>query len=180
MKGGRNPWCAASGLGLTRDGRVGEFTERADFVDELTDVAKFLVDARKADVRHLIDPAQALHHRIADGLGRYLAVEAGLERVQHILDQHRSLLRIDRTFVAGRPHSPNQFVAVEVLASAISFEYDDSIADMRFCRGEAMTAFQAFTTSPNGRPLLSNSGIDHFVFDGRALGATHRGVTVVA
>ena len=77
-------------------------------------------------------------------LGGHLAFVLGLDGVEHVLDEHRDLLVVDRALVAGGADGAEQFVAVEGFLAAVALDHDHAVADEKLRGGEAVAAFQAF------------------------------------
>ena len=84
-----------------------------------------------------------------------------------VLDQ------IDGAFVTGGADGAVEFLAVEFLAAAVAFNHDDAVTDDGLGGGVAMAAFETLAAAANGRALLADAGVDHFVLDGGAFRAAH-------
>jgi hypothetical protein len=146
-------------------GVLGRFTEGADLVDELGDVAEFLIHTGEAHVGDLVDVAEALHHAVSEGAGRNFTVELGFDGIDNVFDEHRDLFEIYGTFVTGGADGADEFVAVELLAATIAFDDDDVIAHDGFRGAIAMATFKAFAAAANAGAFLADAGIDDLVLD---------------
>lgn len=138
-------------------------------------VAELFVDTGEAHVSDLIDTGESLHHGIADGTRWDLRIKLGFEDIDDVFHQHRDLLVVDGAFVAGGFDRAGEFLAIEIFAAAIAFDYGETFANEGFGGAEAVAAFQAFTTTANSVSFPANPGVGHFVLNRGAFRAAHGG-----
>src|SRR5690606_17317497 len=145
--------------------------------DEAVEIVRrleVLVYAGKSHVCDRVDPREAFHHDLADGLRRDVGVaqafQAPHDPADHLIDAFRvdgALLHrdADRTFQLG---------TVEILALARGFD-DDKIAQLDpFIGGEPATTGRAKATTADRHVILRGPRVLHLRVDVAAEWAAHR------
>src|SRR5690606_30993885 len=132
-------------------------------------------EAGEAHVGDLVDPAQALHDGVADRARGDLAVELRLDDVDHVLDEHRDLVRVDRALVARCTDGTQQLFPIEFLPSSVALDDNKPVTHEHFRGAESVAALETFTTPADRIALLADAGIDHLVLDRHAFWTAHGG-----
>lgn len=130
-----------------------------DLVDHGPYVLEAAVDGGEADVGHVVDVAQAVHHQLADAQAIDLAPAQG---VQLGLDLAGRLLQVslrDGALGAGRAHALEHLVQVELLAPAVALDDQQVQGRHPLVGGETLAALLAFP--PPADAVRHLAGVDH-------------------
>src|SRR5262249_674689 len=119
---------------------VGQLIERRL---EVLGLAEIAVNRGEAHIRHVVELAQMLHHRLADGLRRDLVLAETLQLAHDLRYFLLDPLRIDRALAQCDLDRTHELVAVERHAAAIALD-DGQLAQLHALEsGEAEIAGQA-------------------------------------
>ena len=147
--------------------------ELGELVEELSDILEITVDARKANVRHRIQPPELVQDVLPEPGGRHLLVPGVDEPALDLVQEAFEGLRRDGTFHARAPEARQELVAVIGLAPTIVLHDERQGLFHPFVRGVAPSAM--LTLSPASRDLacLGKARVDDAVLQRSAIGAAH-------
>ena len=148
-----------------------------ELLDEVVDVLELAVDRGKADVRHLVELPQLVHHEPADFRGRDLALGPVLQRrldaVSHRLDRGEA----HRTLLAGLEQPRHQLLPLEALAAAVLLHHHVRDLIDPLVAGEPPAAVEALAAAADDLALLALARVDDLIAEMSAERALHRGAS---
>ena len=128
------------------------------------------VDAREAEVGHLVERAQRGEDREPDLVGVELGLAAEAQRVLDVLAEARELGVGDRAALAGLADAGDRLVAVERLGRAGALEHRElHLLDRR----EAAVALRARTTAADRTAVVGDPGVEDLGVLVLAVGTVH-------
>src|SRR5207245_8141251 len=144
-----------------------------DLALDLLEVHELAVHGREADVRDLVEVAQAIHHHLADlaagDLDPARAPQFGLD----VVDDRPQALGGDVALLGRLLQAGEELLGVEVLAAPVLLGDVERHRLDALIRGEALPALQAFTPAADRLPGLGGSGVDHLQVVVPAVRAPH-------
>src|SRR5438309_1112193 len=147
--------------------------ELVDLVLDFLEIHERPVDRGEANVRHLVQAAELVHHQFADftrgNLDLAARSELGLDLVHDAFHRTGGDLAL-----GGRLHQAReQLLAVEVFAAAVLLHDVERHGLDSLVGGEALGALQALAPATDRLPRIGVTGVDHLEVDVTTIGALH-------
>ena len=128
------------GLGIV----LGQFGQR---LLEVLGLAEIAIDRSEADVGHVVERAEILHHGFADGLRGDLTLTNAFQIADDFRHQLLHLLRLDGPLAQRDRQRAKELVAIEGNAASVALE-DHKFAELHALEGrEAEVAGQTDTAA---------------------------------
>ena len=146
-----------------RQSRSPLLLEIAQFIHEVSDVAKLAVHRGKANIGNLIKVLEFLHHQRADLLGGNLLLRPLLQRRLNAFRDDLKLGHWYGTLLARRDHSGKDLLPIESFTAAIFLDHHvRNFVDSLVTR-KAPAAIQAFTPAADRSTVRSFSRINDLI-----------------
>src|SRR5262249_37568754 len=131
------------------------------------------VNRGEADVGHLIEAGQRLHHQLADHIGRDFIFAHGFQAPHDPRDRTIDALALDRTLAQGVVDRTLQLVAVEGLTAAFLLDHDQFAQLHAFKGGEAPAALWTMPAAADRGIVLGGTTVLHLAVVMSAEWAAH-------
>src|SRR4051794_37668751 len=116
------------------------------------------IDAREAEVRHLVQLAQWTEDGEPDLVAGDLGGTPGPDGLLHAVGELGERVLVDRPALAGAPHAAHDLLTAERLGDAAALDdREDGFLD----HGEPTPAGGAGAATAGGLPVVDLSGVDH-------------------
>jgi len=137
------------------------------------------VDAGKADIRHLVEPAEFIDHELPDRRRRHLPIERQLDLIFYFVGHAQEFAVFDGPFVARPLQAGDDLALVPRLALAAFLNDDefDRVFDALVC-GEFLAAGFALAPPADRPPRVTIARVDYPELVGLAEGAAHSLINV--
>src|SRR5438132_12352277 len=177
-----NPWRAGNPATLTTEASSTVVSDSAslfareeliDFVLDFLEIHERPVDGGEANVRHLVQAAQLVHHQLADFTRGNLDLAAGSELGLDLVHDAFHRAGRDLALGGGLHQAGEQLLAVEVVAAAVLL---DDVGRHRLdplVGGETIGALQALAPAADRLARIGVPGVDHLEVDVTTIGALH-------
>ena len=149
---------------------AGQFGER---VLEILGLAEIAIDRGKAHIGHVVEVAQMLHHRLADGLGRHFAFAQTFQLADDLRHHLLDPLRLDRALAQRNRQRAHQLVAIERHAPAVALDHHKLAQLHALEGGEAEIAGQADAAAADRGRILGRPRVLHLGIEGAAARTAH-------
>src|SRR5262249_49369381 len=132
--------------------------------------AEIAVDRREADISDVVQRPQRVHHHLAHGLGRDIALALAFELAHDLGHRLVDALGLDRPLAQRDLHRAQQLVAVERDAAAVALD-DSELAQLHALEGgEPEVAAQAHAAPADDGGILGRPRILHLGVETAAIG----------
>src|SRR5262249_22682128 len=132
---------------------------------EILGLAKIAIDRGKAHIGDIVERAQVLHHHLADGLRRNLALALAFELAHDLGNELVDPLRLDRALAQRDLHRAQELVTVERHATAVALDHGQFAQLHALEGGETEIAGETHAPTADdrgvlGRPRVLDLGVE--------------------
>src|SRR5579859_7588216 len=153
--------------------RAARAQDLLDLALDLLQVHELSVHRREADVRDLVEVAQAVHDHLADLAARDLHPARPAQLRLDVVDDGPQPLRRDVALLGRLLQAVEQLLRVEVLAAAVLLGDEERHRLDALVRRESLPALQALTPPSNRLPHLGVARVDDLQVVMAAVRAAH-------
>src|SRR6476661_9850708 len=140
---------------------------------EILGLAKIAIHRGEADIGDIVERPQRLHHHLADGFRRDLALALAFQFAHHLGDDLVDALGLDRTLAQRDLHRAQQLVAIERYAAAIALDHDELAQLHALERGEAEIAAEAHAPPADHGRVFGRPRVLHLRVEASAIRTAH-------